>query len=312
MRLLVSGSIAYDRIMDFAGKFRDHIMPEKLHGLSVSFTVERLQENQGGCAGNVAHALALLGVTPEIIATAGNDFVAYKASLEARGIVTARMQMKNDMPTASAYVMTDKENNQISGFHLGAGATAFTHSVDTTDIACAIIAAGNADDMRMLAGLYKEKGVPYFYDPAQQITNISDDDVRNGIEGSAGLFGNEYELALIEKKTGWSEKEILEHTPLIVKTLGEKGTSIVTKEGEVVVPAIHSDKVIDPTGAGDSYRGGFLAGYIAKLPPETCAKIGSTVAVHAVETYGTQNYSFTREELAKRYEEAYGEKMPVF
>lgn len=311
MRVLVSGSIAYDRIMDFAGKFRDHIMPEKLHGLSVSFTVERLQENQGGCAGNVAHALALLGVTPEILATAGNDFVAYKASLEARGVMTGKMQMKNDMPTASAYVMTDKENNQISGFHLGAGATAYTQAVDTKDAACAIIAAGNADDMRMLASLYKERGLPYFYDPAQQITNISDDDVRNGIEGSAGLFGNEYELALIEKKTGWSEKEMLERTPLIVKTLGEKGTSILTKDREKIVPAIQSSAVVDPTGAGDAYRGGFIAGYVAKLPLETCAKLGSVVAVHAVETYGTQNYSFTKAQLGERYTNGYGETFPL-
>lgn len=311
MQVLVSGSLAIDRIMNFAGRFRDHVLPEKLHGLSVSFTVERLQEHDGGCAGNVAYALALLGVSPRILATAGKDFASFKASLEKRGIDTSSIQIDSTQGTASAYVMTDTENNQITGFHFGAGATPYTQDIDTEGAACAIIAAGNADDMRSFATLYKERGLPYAYDPAQQITNIADEDVRAGISGAAIVFGNEYELALMEKKTGWRVAQMLEHTPLIVVTLGEKGTRIISKEGEREIPAVSTSALLDPTGAGDAYRGGFLAGYIAQLTPEMCAKIGSAVAVHAIEAYGTQAYFFTKEELSKRYESAYGEAFPL-
>lgn len=310
-RVLVSGSIAYDRIMDFDGLFREHMLPEKLHGLSLSFVVQNVHEDFGGTAGNVAYALALMGEKPTVLGTAGGDFGRYRDWFGEKGIETEAITVVPEERTAAAYIMTDRENNQIAAFHPGANARAYEREVKTEGVACAIIAASHPGDMIAFAKRYRETELPYFFDAGQQITVLSGDDLRSCIEGAAGIFGNDYELALIAEKTSWSETEMLAKTPLIVKTLGAKGTLVLTPEVEREIPAVAAREVVDPTGAGDSYRSGFIAAHLAGCAPEICAKVASTVAVHAVETRGTQNYAFSREELAVRYEEAYGEKFPL-
>ncbi|RJQ35062.1 carbohydrate kinase family protein [Candidatus Parcubacteria bacterium] len=309
--VLVSGSIAYDRIMDFPGHFRDHFLAHKLHTINVSFAVDGVEENFGGTAGNIAYNLALLGHDPRIISTAGSDFSAYRKYFEGEGIATDTVHIDTSELTSSAYIITDKADNQIAAFSFGAGKRAYGEPGLTEGIACAIVGAGNTEDMRRLPAFYRERKIPYFYDPAQQIPILSGDDLRAGIEGAAGLFGNDYEIELMTQKTEWSEKELSARVPFVVVTLGAGGTRIMTKESTEKVKAVHVPNVVDPTGAGDAYRAGFLAGHLGGLPPRVSAQIGSTAAVYAIEQSGTQNHRFTMQEFAGRYEEAYGEKFPL-
>ena len=310
-RILVSGSIAYDRIMDFPGHFRDHFLPHKLHAINVSFSVDGVEENFGGTAGNIAYNLALLGLTPSIISTAGSDFAAYREYLKKLGIVGDTVHIDSSELTSSAFIITDKADNQIAAFSMGAGARAYLPFPETEGCAHAIVAAGCVQDMRALPAHYRTQRLAYFYDPAQQIPVLSADDLRNGIEGAAGLFGNDYEIELIAQKTEWSEKELCARVPLVIVTLGAGGTRIMTKGSTERIKGVHVSDVVDPTGAGDAYRAGFIAGRLAEETPRVCAQIGSTVAAYAVENYGTQNHRFTMPELAKRYEKAYGEKFPL-
>jgi len=309
--ILVSGSIAYDRIMDFPGLFGDHFLPEKLHTINVSFQVDTLAENFGGTAGNIAYSLKLLREEPQIIAVGGSDFARYKTYLERLGIDSSSVRIEGSEFTSTAYIMTDKADNQIAAFSVGAGKVPYEPLPHTDDASCAIIAAGCLGDMRAFPAHFRGAGVPFFFDPGQAMTALSDDDIKNGIEGSEAVFGNDYEFNLISKRTGMSEQELLEKTKTLVITYGEKGSRVVSKEGESRVAAVQVKEVEDPTGAGDAYRAGFIAGYLKKLPPETCAALGATVAAYAVENYGTQNHSFTRKELAERYESAYKHPLPL-
>lgn len=303
--------MAYDRIMDFPGLFKDHFLQDKLHNINVSFGVEGVKQNFGGCAGNIAYNLSLFGHEPIIIATAGSDFSTYKAYLEKLGISTNSIHVDPSDFTSSAYILTDKADNQIAAFSFGAGKKKYEPLPDAEGVACAIIGAGVADDMRALPKHYREKGLKYFYDPAQGIPILSADDLRDGIEGAAGLFGNDYELGLIVEKTGWDERTIVEKAGMMVITYGEKGSRVLTKEGETKVNASPIKEAVDPTGAGDAYRAGFITGHIASQSPKVCAQLGSVVAAYVVEKYGTQSHTFTLEEFKKRYQEAYGETCPL-
>ena len=310
-RILVSGSIAYDRIMDFPGHFRDHFLAHKLHTINVSFAVDAVEENFGGTAGNIAYNLALLGHDPRIISTAGSDFSAYRKYLEGLSIPTDTVHVDASELTSSAYIITDKADNQIAAFSFGAGKKAYGEPDVAGGVACAIIGAGNLEDMRRLPAWYRERDILYFYDPAQQIPLLSGEDLRAGIEGAAGLFGNDYEIELILQKTEWSEKELCARVPLVVVTLGEGGTRSMTKESTEKIKALHIPKVVAPTGAGDAYRAGFLTGYFTKQSPRVCGQLGSVAGAYAIEQYGTQNHRFTMQEFAGRYEGAYGEKFPL-
>lgn len=310
-KVLVSGSIAYDRIMNFPGLFKDNFLPDKLHNINVSFGVEGFAENFGGTAGNIAYNLALLGIEPKIISTAGSDFEHYKAHLKVHNIDPTPVHIDAGGFTASAFILTDKANNQITAFSFASGNTPYQPLPETEAITCAIIGAGNLVDMQALPEHYRSHNVPYFYDPAQQIPALGAGDLQDGITGAAGIFGNDYELNLIMQKTGWDMNTLLTKTPVIVTTYGEEGTRLQTKDGETRIGSVPADNVVDPTGAGDAYRVGFIAGFLQALPWDKCARIASTVAVYAVEKYGTQNHRFTREELATRYKMAYLEEFPL-
>ncbi|MBI4079865.1 carbohydrate kinase family protein [Candidatus Kaiserbacteria bacterium] len=309
-RVIVSGSIAYDRIMDFPGHFRDHFLAHKLHTINVSFAVDGVEENFGGTAGNIAYNLKLLGIEPYVISTAGSDFAAYRSYLENLGIDTRPIHVDASELTSSAYIITDKADNQIAAFSFGAGKTAYG-ALPNVESSVAIIGAGNLEDMAALPKQYMSRDVSFFYDPAQALPRLSADDLRYGIENSIGLFGNDYEIELVMQKTGWSEKELLSKTSLVVVTLGESGSRVSTKEGTERVTAVRAATIVDPTGAGDAFRAGFIAGYLARQTPRVCAQIGSAVAAYAVEQQGTQNHRFTMPELKERYEEGYSEALPI-
>ncbi|HRH24085.1 MAG TPA: carbohydrate kinase family protein [Candidatus Paceibacterota bacterium] len=309
--ILVCGSIAYDRIMDFDGNFSEHFMPDKLHSISVSFFVSPPKENFGGTGGNIAYSLSLLETKADVVATAGNDFDRYGAWLADHQVGVATIARVKDVPTASGYIMTDKKDNQITAFSGSAAMQAYTNAIAYADYSAAIVSPTNKDDMVRIARESKAASLPFFFDPGQQIPMLSAEELREAITDSAGMLVNDYELSLIGEKTGWNEAAIAEQVGFLIVTLGAEGSRIITKNSEERVAAVAVTTVVDPTGAGDAFRGGFLAGYVRELPLPVCAKLGSTVAAYAVECYGTQNHRFTLDELKARYEGAYNESFPI-
>jgi adenosine kinase len=309
-KILVSGSLAYDHIMDFPGLFKDSFMPDKLHNINVSFNIADHAEHFGGCAGNVAFSLAMLGEKPAIIGTVGNDFDRYAKHLQEAGIDTSSIHIDQDAVTSFAYVMTDKADNQIAAFHPGAGAIAYGEPAMEKDT-LAIIGPGCLADMRAFPDVFRGNGVRFLFDPGQSINALSADDLRNGITNAEVVFTNDYEFALISSKTGWSEKDAVNEAKTLIITLGAEGTRIITKDGEEKVAAAPSDKVLDPTGAGDAYRAGYIKGMIAGLPSTVCAKLGSVVAAFAIESVGTQEHTFTLEDVKTRYQKSYNETLAL-
>ncbi len=310
-KILVSGSLAYDRIMDFGGLFAEHFLPDMLHNINVSFQVESLSTQFGGTAGNIGYNLALLGEKPEIISSVGSDFESYRSHLLLSGIDPTSIRVFDDKQTASAYILTDKADNQIAAFYYGAGALGYDTLIETEGRALAIVAPGCVLDMQTLPAFYKTRGVRYLYDPAQQIPVLSAEALRDGINGAHLLFGSDYEYQLMKQKTGWSDEEVLKHVPTIVVTYGAKGSAILTAQGAVEVQACTVDAVVDPTGAGDAYRAGFIKGMLLGLPVASCARLGSVAAAYVVENYGTQTHRFTLDDVQKRYKKAYGESIAL-
>ena len=303
--LIVSGSIAYDRIMEFGGRFSEHLLPDQLDHLSVSFTVTTFAEGFGGTAGNIAYNLSLLGLAPTILATAGNDFEKYAAWLRSKQIDPASIAIALDVPTASAYMTTDTADNQIASFYLGAMVRPYDRQIDIPKDALAIIAPGNNEDMASFAKSYRDIGVRYLFDPGQQAIMLSKEDLRAGISGAAALFANEYEIGIISERTGWSTEEIASHVPAVIVTLAQMGTRIIEGASETTVAAVPVEHAADPTGAGDAYRAGFMYGLVRDMPLKRCVEIASAVAAYAVEKKGTQNHMFSMPELDMRFTAAY-------
>ncbi|MDD5039722.1 MAG: carbohydrate kinase family protein [Patescibacteria group bacterium] len=303
MRVLVSGSLAYDRIMDFPGRFRDHILPDKIHSLSVSFTVRTFRQGFGGTAGNIAYNLALLGVTPFIASAYGSDFGEYKRWCRKNGMRLDCSTGCLDIPTTSAYVITDQDDNQITGFFPGAMvrqcrkiSRAALHGMSM-----AIVSPGNNRDMRVLPRELKKASVPYIYDPGQQLTSLRAADIIQGIQGSRALVSNDYELSLIQKKTHWNMQQLLKATEVVITTYGKKGSVITTATRACRIQAARPKNTSDPTGAGDAYRAGLIAGFLRGYPLPVIGRLASVVSVYTVEKYGTQTHSFTWKDVCRRY-----------
>ena len=302
MKIIVSGSLAYDRIMDFPGHFADHILPEKIHVLNICFQVNGLKEKFGGTAGNIAYSLTLMGENPIISATIGHDYHRYFEGLRKHGISTDSIRIIEDDFTASAYITTDLADNQITGFNPGAmkySSNLDFESLDPEDTIL-IISPGNLEDMVNYPGSCREKGIDYIFDPGQALPMLDPKDLTAAIDGCRILISNDYELDLIMNKTGLNKKDLLSKAKVIITTLGEEGSLLSTEGGEVRIPAGRARKVVDPTGAGDSFRGGLISGLAKGLNIERCARLGSTCASFAVECYGTQEYRFSADEFDER------------
>lgn len=309
MSIYVSGSLAYDRIMTFQGNFRDHILMDKLHMINVSFMVNSMDERRGGCAGNIAHSLALLGEKPIIVSSAGRDFAPYARELKKHGLSLDGINEIESVFTALCYITTDLDSNQITGFYPGAmqfpAAYAFPDLDPERDIA--IVSPGNVEDMRRLPAFYREKGIPYIFDPGQQLPVLSASDLRAAIEGSFACITNDYELNMICRATGMGEEELIGRTLWLVTTLGAKGARIRGADGtDTVVPAVPVEQVADPTGAGDAQRAGMLKGLALGLSVPEAARFGSVSASFAIEHLGTQEHSWTSSDFQKRYEKTFG------
>lgn len=300
-RVCVSGSLAYDRIMDFPGYFKDHILPDKIHQLNVSFTVQDFKEHFGGTAGNIAYNLAFLGANASVFSSAGFDFAPYKEHLLAHGVDVSGIHTEEKIPTAAAHIITDKTDNQITGFFMGAMAQASDFHISSADFA--ILAPGNIDDMKNMKQQCDALKIPVMFDPGQVIPVLSAEDMQMLLEKSKIFISNDYELALVLKKLGIQEYDLLSMVEIVVTTLGEKGSVITTKDEKISVPPAKPQSVLDPTGAGDAYRAGLVAGFFENKSLEEAGKMGAVAAVYTVEKYGTQTHVFTREEFQKRYQE---------
>ncbi|MBF0608863.1 MAG: carbohydrate kinase family protein [Candidatus Magnetobacterium sp. LHC-1] len=313
MNILVSGSLAYDRIMDFPGRFADHILPDKIHILNVCFMINGLKENFGGTAGNIAYTLSLLGETPNVIATAGRDFEPYRQWLRQCDIPAHNVVIIDEELTAGAYITTDKADNQITAFNPGAMKfpTKFDLDFVQPDKAIAIVAPGNLDDMYDFIKVYKQKGISYIFDPGQSLPMWNKEQLTEMISGAKIFISNDYELQLTMEKAFASLQELAQMAEIIITTKGEFGSTITRYDNghldKMDIPAVTVENVCDPTGAGDAYRGGLLKGLLMPgADLEHAAMIGSTAASFSVETYGTQNFRFTRETFNQRFEAAFG------
>ena len=315
MNILVSGSLAYDRIMDFPGKFTDHILPEKVHVLNVCFMINELKENFGGTAGNIAYALSLLGESPSIIATAGRDFESYSNWFSDNKISTDNIKIIEEELTAGAYITTDLSDNQITAFNPGAMKFSASYDFESTahDNTVAIVSPGNLDDMYNFSNIYKQKKIDYVFDPGQSLPAWSKEKLIEMIDGSKIFICNDYELQLTQEKTSMTIDDILEKTEALIQTKSEHGSVVILKEHgqtkNIDIPAARVDSVKDPTGAGDAYRAGLIKGFfLSDSDIVHAAKIGAVTAAYCVEVYGPQNFNFTSESFNNRFEEAFGEK----
>ncbi len=309
MNIYISGSLAYDRIMDFPGKFSDHILPDKIHILNVCFNVNGMVEKFGGTAGNIAYSLSLLNEKPFIIATIGKDYKNYFDWLGKNNISVDGIKIIHEEFTAGAYITTDRADNQITGFNPGAmkypSRYQFTDSQAKNSIA--LIAPGNLEDMIKYARICRSKGIRYICDPGQSLTIWEGKDLKEWLDGSMLLISNDYELELIMKITGMDKKGLLEITKTIITTFGEDGSLISTSEFDARIPATKVHDVVDPTGAGDAYRAGLLKGIVTGRDIQTAARMGTVAAAYAIEKYGTQEHSFTYEDFMERCGNNFGE-----
>jgi len=313
MAILVSGSLVYDHIMNFPDCFKNHIMPDQIHILNVSFMVDKLERSWGGTAGNIAFTMKMLGGEPLLLSVLGKDGRDYLDFMKEFGIKTDYILTDKKNTTASAFITTDADDNQITAFFGGPLSLAKDRRIAEVikeKFILAIVSPTNKDVMVQHLKECKEMGVKAIFDPGQQMTAFSEIELKKMISQAEFVIGNDYEIKLLQKITGWDEEEILKNTNVLITTLGEKGSVVRTSEGETVTAGICPPLSFDdPTGAGDAYRAGFFVGYEKGLDWKTCAQMGAVAASYAIETYGTQEHKFDKKQFCERYEKSFGEKL---
>ena len=308
MRMIVTGSIAFDYLMSFPGKFTEHFLPEHMSRVSLSFLVDSMDKRRGGCAPNIAYTLALLGEAPRLMATAGQDFDDYRRWLEAAGVDTALVADVPGKFTASFFCSTDVDGNQIASFYTGAMANAAELSFRTVgDCDLAIVSPNDPAAMIQYAEECRAVGIPYIWDPGQQCARMSGDELQQGITGAAVVICNDYEFELIRQKTGLNEEQVLEQAGTLVITRGEQGCSIFeARGGRADVPAVPPVRIVDPTGVGDAFRGGFMKGMALGAEPVVCARLGAVAAAYALEHLGGQSHAYSWREFRDRFDVNFG------
>jgi len=307
MKLVVTGSIAFDYLMSFPGRFTDHFLPEHMQRVSLSFLVDTMDKRRGGCAPNIAYTLALLGARPLLMATAGEDFGEYREWLDAAGIDTSQTLQVEGKFCASFFCSTDVDNNQIASFYTGAMANAAELSFRTAgDVRFTIISPNDPAAMTQYAEECRTLEIPFIFDPGQQCARMSGEALLDGLRGAAVLILNDYELELLKQKTGLDEEALIAHTGILVVTRGEHGSSLMTASDRIDVGAVTPRAIVDPTGVGDAYRGGLMKGMVAGLDLRTSGRLGSVAAAYVLEHLGGTSHSYTIEEFAARYEKHFG------
>jgi adenosine kinase len=303
MDILITGSVAYDYLMTFPGHFKEVILPERLASISLSFLVDSMSKQRGGVAPNIAYTMALLGERPHVMATVGEDFEDYRAWLEARGVDTALMCVIPNVFTASFFATTDQTSAQIASFYPGAMGYAATQSLkDLKSRPDLVIVSPNAPDAMMkFPAECRALGIDYLYDPSQQVLRLEGEELARDMEGAHFLFCNDYEFGLISKKTGWSLDQILGHVHTLVITRGKDGADLYAGTETVHIPTVPEREIVDPTGVGDAFRGGFLTGYSRGFDWKLSGEIGSLAAVYCLEQRGPQSHKYTREQFVSRF-----------
>ena len=308
MDVLVSGSLAYDRIMDFPGRFSDHIMPDKLHMINISFTVNGLAENYGGTAGNIAYSLSLLGEKPRILAAIGHDYHRYFQWLERCGLSIEDIRIVAEEPTSSAFITTDLADNQITGFN--PGAMKYPSQFDLARVdpgnSIAVVAPGNLQDMAEYTEGCRSRGIFCIFDPGQSLPAWQGENLARCMLQADMLVSNEYELELIKDKTAMTVEAILGQVKTVITTKGADGCQVLTGDGVITVPAVPTDNVVDPTGAGDAFRGGLIKGLVQGYPVDRACMMGTVCSHYVIQNYGTQEYSFSWDEFAAKLETHFG------
>jgi adenosine kinase len=310
MRIVVTGSLAYDYLMTFPGRFRDHLLQDRMHRLTVSFLVDDMRKLRGGVAGNIAYSLALLGEKPHLVATAGDDFGEYRTALEATGVDTSGVSVIPGNFTASCFINTDQDANQIVAFYAGALAHAQLASLEPLGLESTdLVVVSPADPAAMEATVSSclKRRVPYLFDPGKQTPRLEAEQIVRGMKTAAVVIGNDYEFGLMAQKTGQSEAALQAIAPVTIVTRGEVGSSILVRgQPPIEVPTAPIRELVDPTGAGDAYLAGLVLGVARKLPWPIVGRVAALTAAYAIEQRGCQEHHFTRPEFLERYGTAFG------
>ncbi len=306
MNIAITGSIAYDYIMQFPGRFADQIVPDKIDHISLSFLVDKMTKHWGGVAANIAYTLGLLqqNPAPHLVGTVGRDFGDYRAWLESAGVDTSAVRQIDDVFTASFFVNTDVDNNQIASFYSGAMACAKDYALadllpHPPDLV--VISPNDPAAMQHYVDECRAAGIPYMYDPSQQVARFDGAQLRHGIDHAQILICNEYEFDLIMQKTGLSQAAIISSVPVVVVTLADKGARIETEGQQIHVPVFPVAHIADPTGVGDAFRSGLLRGLAAGWDWALCGQVGALCAAYVLEQVGTQSHRFTPAEFVARF-----------
>ena len=304
MKIALTGSIAYDYLMSFPGHFQEHILADKLESISLSFLVDKMVKRRGGIGPNIGYTMALLGGDPVLFSTVGQDFGEYQAWLEGQGVDTRGVQIIEGEFTASFFATTDRDNCQIASFYPGAMSHASQVKLaDWEGDPLDLVVISPTDPAAMNDYILEAESLdlPYVYDPSQQTVRLSGEELRKGVEGAYALFVNYYEFCLIEKHAGLSLTDIQNLVDILVITKGEEGSLIYSDREEIKVPVVLPETIIDPTGVGDAFRGGFLTGLSYQLSLELCGQMGALAAAYCLETDGPQSHSYTRGEFVERF-----------
>jgi adenosine kinase len=305
--VLCTGSIAYDYILTFKGRFKDHILLDKTHILNLSFLVDDLKKRRGGVAGNYAYNLSLLGYPAAVLATAGEDAAGYREWLEALGVDCRGFRLLEGEISATGFTTTDLDDNQLTGYYGGAMWRAGMLGLDDgpPDVDAVIVGPNDPGAMKRLVRECRERSIPFVFDPAHQLPMMNGADVTDGIDGAWIVIGNDYELELIQERTGRDMDGLLDLSEMVVTTLGRHGSRITTREGSFDVPSAPPVREADPTGAGDAYRAGLVAGLLRGMDLAGAGRVASLAATYAVEHVGTIEHRYTREEFSARCSECF-------
>ncbi len=307
MSALICGSFAFDTIMVFPDHFKNHILPDKVHMLNVSFLVPNMRREFGGCAGNIAYNLKLLGDEPIPMGTVGNDFTSYATWMDKHDINRRHVHVKDGSYTAQAFITTDMDDNQITAFHPGAMNLAHEISInEAKDITLSIVSPDGRDGMIQHAQQLHEAGIPFIFDPGQGLPMFDGDDLLNFAKQATYITLNDYEAQLFQDRTGLSPNEIAEHVEALIITRGGEGSYIYTDGNRLDIPSAKVGQLADPTGCGDAYRAGLLHGIMHGKDWETTGRIASLLGAIKIEQHGTQNHTFTMDEFAERFELSFG------
>jgi adenosine kinase len=310
MTVLVCGSFAYDTIMVFNDRFKNHILPDQVHILNVSFMVPKMRREFGGCAGNIAYNLKLLGAEVLPMGTVGEDFEPYAKWMDRHGIRRDHVTVVPGTYTAQAFITTDMDDNQITAFHPGAMGHAHVNTVSQANgVKLGIVSPDGRDGMIAHAHQFADAGIPFVFDPGQGMPMFNGDDLRHFIELATWVTVNDYEWELLKDRTGWTEADIISRVDALIVTLGGQGSVIHTKQKKHEIPSVKPKSIEDPTGCGDAYRAGLLYGLLNDFDWETTGRIASLMGSIKIEHQGPQNHKFTLEQFKKRYKAAFGQKL---